>query len=244
MLIRSICVIVTGLVLMFSGTATGVSFLDGNFAEATGVCQVGVVGCGFGEGDANGHKSGPGDQPGHCSGTSNLSPDEVISLLFMREEEKLARDSYLELGELWGLAIFDNIFASEQKHMDAMKRLLDCYKLTDPVLEEIGEFYDPWLQQLFDDLMFEGQKSMMNGLFVGALIEETDMRDIQVAIEVTVHPDIVSTYESLLCGSRNHLRAFIRQVEINGGAYTPTVLDPDEFWLIAYSDMEQGCWSH
>ena len=237
MLIKSICVMLTGLVLLLSGAVTGFSYIDGVFVEETGSCRDIVGGCGLG----NGHDN---DQSARCAGTPDLNPDEVTALLFMREEEKLARDSYLELGELWGLVIFENISASEQQHMDAMKRLLDCYKLTDPALEGVGEFFDPGLQQLFEDLMLEGQKSMMSGLFVGALIEETDMRDIQVAIEVTLHPDIVSTYESLLCGSRNHLRAFIRQIEINGGAYTPAVLDPDEFWLIAYSDMEQGCRSH
>ena len=37
---------------------------------------------------------------------SGLSDAEINSLVFMREEEKLARDVYLSLYDLWGLHIF------------------------------------------------------------------------------------------------------------------------------------------
>lgn len=241
MLIKFGCTILTGLALTISAAAGGVVYPANGCGDGVLVCQdAGVSGAG---GQNHGHGQGPGVGQGHCGAGIGLTPDETVSVLFMREEEKVARDSYIEMGELWSLAIFENISASEQKHMDAMKRLIDCYGLTDPVIDGIGEFYDTALQKLFDDLMLIGQKSMMDGLYVGALIEETDMRDIQVAIDVSFHPDIVSTYESLLCGSRNHLRAFIGQIEINGGSYTPSVLDPDEFWLIAHSEMEQDCGS-
>jgi hypothetical protein len=239
MLIHFTCAVLTSLVLTFSAAATGAEDSGSGCANGAGTCQGGADG----SDNSKGRSKGPGDNPGGCDGALGLTPDETVSLLFMREEEKVARDSYIELGDLWGLAIFDNIAASEQKHMDALKPLIDCYGLTDPVIDGAGEFFDQALQKLFDELMEKGAVSLMEGLYVGALIEETDMRDIQVAIEVTFHPDIVSTYESLLCGSRNHLRAFIRQIEINGETYTPAVLDPDEFWLIAHSDMEQDCWS-
>lgn len=35
-----------------------------------------------------------------------LTADEVASLVFMREEEKLAHDVYLALYDLWGLPLF------------------------------------------------------------------------------------------------------------------------------------------
>jgi len=46
----------------------------------------------------------------------------------------------------------------------------------------------------------------MEALYVGALIEEVDMQDIQEAIDSIGNEDMVRTYESLLKGSRNHLR--------------------------------------
>jgi hypothetical protein len=246
MLMKLICATLTAMTLMIASTAdsmadTRAATEDGiDISSATGKGNAGGKGKGKDSGSEN---CGIGESEEDMSEYA-LAPDEIDSLLFMREEEKLARDTYLVLGELWGLVIFDNIANSEQNHMDAIKVLIDCYGLTDPVMQEIGAFSDPALQALFDYLISQGMKSPMDGLYVGAAIEETDIEDIQHAIDVSDHENIVSTYESLMCGSRNHLRAFIRQIEINGGSYTPSVLDAEEFWEIAYSDMEQDCGSY
>ena len=55
----------------------------------------------------------------------DLSQEEMDGLLFLREEEKLARDTYLMLYDLFGLRNFNNISKSEQAHMDAILYLLD-----------------------------------------------------------------------------------------------------------------------
>jgi len=217
-------------VLTLGGTATGVAGTVGN-------------GSGGGGHDAPG-QGGVNNGGGLCnpeSGDAGLSQDETDYLLFIREEEKVARDSYIGLSDLWGLIVFDNIADSEQQHMDAVKALVSCYGLVDPVIDEVGDFTNEDLQNLYDVLMDAGQQSAMAGLKVGALIEETDIVDIQHAIGVTEHLDMVGTYESIVCGSRNHLRAFIRQIENNGGTYTPEVLDPVVFWDIAHSPMETDC---
>jgi hypothetical protein len=65
---------------------------------------------------------------------SELSAEEAASLLFMREEEKLARDVYNTLSATWGIQSFSIIASSEQRHMDEIKVLLDRYALTDPTL--------------------------------------------------------------------------------------------------------------
>jgi len=49
-----------------------------------------------------------------------LTPEEEAGLLFMREEEKLARDVPLVLFDKSGLRVFENIAQSEQRHMDAV----------------------------------------------------------------------------------------------------------------------------
>jgi hypothetical protein len=211
-----------------------------------GGAAAGVAGTGGGAGGQHipGKAEGNHGSGEFCSvntGDAALSQGEIDSLLFIREEEKVARDSYMVLENLWGLVIFANISESEQAHMDAVKVLVDCYGLTDPVIDEIGTFTNSELQDLFDYLMTEGGKSATDGLYVGALIEETDIVDIQESIDVTSHENIVSTYESIMCGSRNHLRAFIRKIESNGGSYAPQVLEPDVFWAIAYSPVEQDC---
>jgi hypothetical protein len=172
-----------------------------------------------------------------------LSNDEISDLVFMREEEKVARDAYLDLMEQWDLLIFANIAESEQRHMDAVENLVELFGLADPVVDETdrGNFTDPELQLLFDDLKSLGLQSMMDGLMVGALIEETDIADLQDAIGRTTHENIRDVYENLMCGSRNHLRAFVGQIGLNGGDYAPAVLDETEFDEIVGSPMEKGC---
>lgn len=141
--------------------------------------------------------------------SSQLTDIEIEYLLFMREEEKLARDVYIVMYEEWGIPVFNNISKSEQSHMDAMKVLLDKYGLKDPVGDNgVGEFKNEDLQSLYEDLVALGSQTSLDGLEVGGLIEEVDIEDIAVAIENTDRRDIQRTYESLLCGSRNHLRGF------------------------------------
>lgn len=245
MLNRLLLTILTAAILTLAGATTSMAGPEGAYGDGIGDC-IGTRGgfeFGYGRGAINRDRDGSCKTDDIDDGNieSNLTTDETRWILFIREEEKLARDSYLVLGNLWGLVIFENIAISEQKHMDAMKNLIEHYKLTDPVTDEIGSFFDLELQALFDLLMLQGAQSTMDSLYVGAAIEETDIDSLQNALEVTDQLYIVSTYESLMCGSRNHLRAFIRQIEINGGSYTPKVLAEDEFWAIAYSDMEKGC---
>jgi hypothetical protein len=185
--------------------------------------------------------SGRGGEEKGSRLSSDLSDLEIADLLFMREEEKLARDSYIILHELWGDAVFANISISEQQHMDAMKRLLDKYGLPDPVVDEddVGRFVNDELDALFTYLMDLGEENGLAGLNVGGLIEEKDMHDIQAAIDAADHQDIKDVYGSLLCGSRNHLRAFVKNIELVGSTYTASVLPQEEVDAIANSPMEQ-----
>jgi hypothetical protein len=173
--------------------------------------------------------------------TEALSLEEETDLIFMREEEKMARDVYLFFSELWSNPVFSNIAESEQQHMDSMAVLLNTYGLTDPVQDDsIGLFTNPDLAELYITLTNRGQASVLEALKVGALIEEVDMRDIQHAIDQAEHADIIQTYENLLRGSRNHLRAFVRAIEEMGVVYEAQVLDQTEVDAIVDSPMERG----
>ena len=172
---------------------------------------------------------------------SSLSQAEKTDLLFMREEEKLARDVYLTLYDTWGMAVFSNIASSEQSHMDALLKLLRAYRLPDPAAgNAIGEFSNSNLQSLYDTLMDKGRLSAVDAVQVGGIIEETDMRDLVDAIERSDNADIDATYENLLCGSRNHLRAFARNLEsMTSLPYTALVISQDEVDAILASPLEQ-----
>ena len=73
-----------------------------------------------------------------------LTEKEIEHIKYMREEEKLARDVYLTLYEVYEASIFANISESEQRHMDAVQRLIEKYGLNDPVKDDtIGKFTNP-----------------------------------------------------------------------------------------------------
>jgi hypothetical protein len=161
------------------------------------------------------------------SASASLTTVEAADLTFMREEEKLARDTYLVLGDTWKLTVFSNIASSEQRHMDAILGLLQKYRLPDPAASTlIGEFSNPELQALYDALIAKGMQSDIDALKVGGIIEETDMEDIQAAIDRSRHADVVAVFENLMCGSRNHLRGFAANLEaFTGQPYAAQVLE-------------------
>lgn len=146
-----------------------------------------------------------------------LTTSERDTLLFMREEEKLARDVYLTLHSLWRLPVFSNIAAAEQRHTDSVKGLLRTYGIPDPVADErIGVFRNPELATLYRQLVEQGRHSLQDALEVGVHIEEHDIDDLQRAIQETSRPDIAATYHNLMRGSHNHLRAFTGQLRSRG----------------------------
>ncbi len=172
----------------------------------------------------------------------DLTDEEIAGLLWMREEEKLARDVYLTLYDLWELPIFKNISRSEQVHMDAVLTLLERYELDDPAMDaELGEFANEDLQALYDQLVEAGGNSLEDALRVGAAIEEIDIVDLEGWLEQTDNEDIQLVYESLMMGSRNHLRAFTSTLETQVGAtYEPQYLTQEAYDEIVESPMEMG----
>lgn len=160
-----------------------------------------------------------------------LSEEEIESLIFMREEEKLAHDVYLALYDLYGLSIFKNIARSEQTHTDAVKRLLDAFEIPDPADTSLaGVFEAEELQSLYDELIQIGSQSLADALKVGAAIEEIDILDLEESLAFVRYESVRRVYENLLKGSTNHLHAFTRTFERNEGeTYEPQYLTEDAY---------------
>lgn len=171
-----------------------------------------------------------------------LNIEERNSLLFMREEEKVARDAYIRLFDKWGQPVFNNISNSEQTHMSAVLQLLEKYNLTDPVgANGVGVFANTNLQTLYDALLPQGETNLVEGLKVGALIEEVDIVDLQNALSTFVdNQDIKMVYENLMRGSRNHLRAFVKNLQNHGVTYVPQRLSQEMFDSIIEGNWENG----
>ena len=162
-----------------------------------------------------------------------LSTQEKADLVYMREEEKLARDVYLTLFAKWQTPVFSNIAASEQNHMDSVLTLLNRYGVADPVAGMgVGEFATEHFQTLYAELVAWGNQSLVDALKVGCAIEEIDIIDLWNCMAATTHQDVLRVYQNLEAASENHLRAFVGQLASRGVTYEPEYLTDEQYQQI------------
>lgn len=145
---------------------------------------------------------------------ADLTTEEISSLMYMVEEEKLAMDVYAVMLRLYDLKIFDNINQSEARHFAAVSKLIEKYGLNNPTDEmPEGEFENAELQELYVDLITLGSASKFEAIGVGIKIEEKDLQDIQYYLDnVVVREDVFQVYTNLLYGSTNHLESFLEEL--------------------------------
>jgi hypothetical protein len=188
-----------------------------------------------------------------------LDAGETAHLIFMREEEKLARDVYLTLASLYpNASTFTTIGdGSEQTHTDTVRDMLEKYGIPDPnpdaniLPDSIGVFtgadYGWYFTEKFEALVARGSVSLLEAWYVGAFIEELDMLDIvgcpkvivesdplveagQCGLTYTDEPALQAMYTHLVEGSKDHLRAYVKNIEnfIGVGNYVAQVLTQEE----------------
>jgi hypothetical protein len=189
--------------------------------------------------------------------TTSLDEAERTHLVFMREEEKLARDTYLTLASMYpNTTVFANIGEkSEQTHTDTMRDKLAQYNVEDPNPDTnnlpysmgvfTGEEYGEYFTQKFDALIARGSASELEALYAGAFIEELDMYDIiecptiiqktdngvtECGLIYTDETALINAYTSLVDGSKSHLRAYVGNIEaiIGVGNYEAQYLSQAE----------------
>ncbi len=159
-----------------------------------------------------------------------LTASEAAHLRFIREEEKLARDIYYVLAETWDLKIFVKIAESEQRHTDAVRLVIEKYVISDPAkATPPGIFANGEVQKLYNVLNERGKASSLEALKIGALTEEKDISDINVAMADTNKPDLLELYSYLKEGSSTHLRGFMAEIKKAGGDYAPQFLSKEDF---------------
>ena len=191
-----------------------------------------------------------------ATNVNGLDATEASHLTFMREEEKLARDVYFTMADLYpGQRVFSQIATrSEQTHTDTMRDKLDQFNLHDPnpntneLPSSIGVFTgDEWgwyFTEKFALLTAKGDVSELDALYVGAFIEELDMHDITVCpqvmidrgfsspcgLEYTDEGALQTAYSTLISGSESHLRSYVGQIEavIGVGNYVAQYLTQAE----------------
>jgi hypothetical protein len=141
-----------------------------------------------------------------------LTEEQLDELYFIYQEEKLARDVYITLGEMYPAEnTFASIQLSEQRHIDSARGLCEKYKIDISEIDEdsVGNFEIDILQQYYDQLVAKGSNSLKAAIECGVYVEELDINDLTHIIEDLGMPsDVNNVYENLREGSYNHLEAF------------------------------------
>jgi len=164
--------------------------------------------------------------------STELTQTEIEDLSFLREEEKLARDVYIFSYNKYQIEVFNSISNSEQMHMNSVLSLMNIYGIPDSASEEIGVFNNQDLQDIYDSLIIQSDISSLEALTVGAIIEDLDINDIDLFINNTTKEDILTVYDKLTCGSKNHIRSYTSQLESNGITYIPQFISVDYYTTI------------
>jgi len=204
-----------------NGSGQGYGSQAGRGAGGRGAGQ-GSGGQGTGQGAAQGAGQGAQQRMQHDPAASlpaATSIDETTeqNLLYMVEEEKLAHDVYVALGEVYDVPQLTSIPRAELAHQDAVRVLLDRYDLDDPTIGAAeGEFSNDALQSLYDELVAAGTTTLADAAQVGITIETTDIADLTEAIDATDAADVVQVLSSLRDGSERHLAAFERLADRAG----------------------------
>jgi hypothetical protein len=243
-MLKNILIGILGAVVVVAIAASAYTAFASPETNVQTALNTGSGNSGNGNGNGNGNQgAGQSNSVGTSAldlPASDLSAEETAALLFMREEEKLALDVYNFLYTTWGQPTFQNIAASEQKHTDEIKLLLDKYGLADPA-RDAGQFTDANLQALYTQLTAQGSLSLADALKVGAAIEEIDILDLQTRLAQTDNADMQLVFTNLMYGSYSHLQAFTGVLLTQTGeTYQPQYLTAEQYQSIITSTNGNG----
>jgi hypothetical protein len=146
------------------------------------------------------------------AGAVTAAADTTLAkdLQFMREEERMARDLYKALADLYDGAVpFSRITVSEDRHYDAVGTLLDRFGVADPSTgKAAGTYADATLQKLYNDWLAQGKKSLDAAYDVGVALETRDVADLKATVNDTSDTYVKQVYTNLLNASEQHLKVF------------------------------------
>ena len=96
------------------------------------------------------------------------------------------------------------------------------------------------MQKSYLELTQKGSISLKDAFLVGAVIEDMDIADLDKLMAETTNKDLIVVYDNLNRGSRNHMRAFSRQLDMLNVAYTPTYIPKERYTAIINGEHEEG----
>lgn len=167
---------------------------------------------------------------------SSLTQELKDSITYMYNEEKLAKDIYLNVYKMQPLQQLYNIATkSETKHEDAVNDLAIKYDLNTTLYPDTeipydkksldaygsGEYPVVAIQELYDTLYEKGIQSQKDALEVGCLVEVTDIDDLdKYMAQATASNalDVLEVFDFLRKGSYKHYWAFDKALKNKGVA--------------------------
>ncbi|PLA74806.1 hypothetical protein CYQ88_04240 [Hydrogenovibrio sp. SC-1] len=161
-----------------------------------------------------------------------LDNTQKRSLAYLWNEEKMAKDLYLALNQIYPSNTLNNIANNaESQHQLTMESLLQKYNIdiehyddenysyTQSVLDNYaaGNYALSDIQSLYDSLYATGISSAQASLEVGCQVEVTDIDDLTQQIEIAGDAqDLKMVFENLRRGSYNHYWAFDNALKKQG----------------------------
>ena len=157
---------------------------------------------------------------------SDLTDALKYTIAFMWNEEKLAKDIYLALNDIYPTQQLEKIATqAETKHQALVEELVQRYDLNITNLVdysesyseaelrafEPGEFGIQEIKDLYDALYEKGKQSQQDALEVGCMVEVVDINDLNADIIIAKEAnalDLVAVFNILRDGSYSHYWAF------------------------------------
>lgn len=161
-----------------------------------------------------------------------LSDEQKYTLAYMWNEERLAKDLYLNLNTLTPSQTLYNIATNaEAQHVEAVEKLIQRHDINilnttdysggydaDALADyESGEYSIEDITNLYHTLYHLGSDSLRSALEVGCMVEVTDINDLNEDIEIVKDvEDLRITFENLRKGSYSHYWAFDTALKAQG----------------------------
>lgn len=154
---------------------------------------------------------------------STLTPQLANSIQFMYNEERLAKDVYLDIYKRQPVKQLTKIAQqAEVKHIAAVNQLASKYGLNTGSYPN-GKYPEQELQSLYNKLYSKGIRSQKDALEVGCMVEVVDIDDLNKYIgqaQASNAQDVLSVFNYLRKGSYNHYWAFdkgLKNIGVSNG---------------------------
>ncbi|MFB6226179.1 MAG: DUF2202 domain-containing protein [Candidatus Paceibacteria bacterium] len=172
-----------------------------------------------------------------------LGEEVEMDLIYLIEEEKVARDLSYKFSQKYDEKIFTEVYKAENTHLKAVQRFIRNYKLDDPTSKNgVGEFKNPQLQKIYDEKLSSGKENKNKAYQSLLWVLEKNINDININKDSTDKDDILFVYNNLIRSSKNHIRAIDSLLSKEGGSYSPEHLSKAKYESIISSDIDSGSW--